>query len=325
MNSEYRSLSVFQLENTFEKENYSVEIFARDKSIFTIEKINNEQNINFDHDNDECISIGSRSGIFELEIEYFSNTSDGSITDRKTNTLDNNHIAWLRNILNKTPSISYLSLDTNFIQNCIYSNFIKDKFSPTQFHDPVVTILIPRLLILEIEHKYNRTKEGTPKVKQKEKRIAFNNMGEILRLIEDGARTTPKLNYSRIREFSSIAGGKFTDSFIRMETSDYVTPISANPPIFFFFYLMNAMAATAEGMDCLYFHVIDKIRKNLNISLLIYQCAIEFDECQISFNDTNTSKEFSVLAMWSGKTPFEWKRNIIKISEQFESSKTEQL
>lgn len=251
------------------------------------------------------------------EIEYLSNNPGNSIKNRKINTIKDDYYIWLSTILARSPNISYLSLDTNFIQNCLYSNFIKDKPDLVPSRNSAIRILIPRLLILEIEHKYNRqnTQNKQNDKQKKDKRIEFNNMGEVLRLIEDGATITPKLDYSLIREFSSIAGGHFTDSFIRMETSNYVNGISEEPPIFLTSDLMNAMTALAEGMDCLYFHVINKVRKNINISLLIYHSAIQYDECLYNLVEQNTTRKFKSLAMWNGKTPYEWKKNIMKVTE----------
>jgi hypothetical protein len=65
--------------------------------------------------------------------------------------------------------------------------------------DPM-TIALSRLGILEVEGMYNHKKE------EREKRIAFQSMGEILSMKKDGAKILAVSDLSLISSFTEQAG-----------------------------------------------------------------------------------------------------------------------
>jgi hypothetical protein len=181
-----------------------------------------------------------------------------------------------------------------------------------------MTIKLSRLGILEVESLYNRSKpsETAPrdeapqkdkdsytqneKRKAKERRIAFQSMGEILSMKNDGAEILPASDMSLIRSFSQEAGKGNADVLIRKEISnskpDYVGSkqisdgeLKTSNIAFLTCDLMNSLAAIAEDLNTIYFYRLEDSRLEDSRQLipifhdrlawLVFNTAIHFEEC----------------------------------------------
>lgn len=293
---------------------------------FDIRTNGNALNIEFENSNSDLVDILDRAGFFELDMEYLSPTSgDGRPAINKKKSPKENYVNWLKEAIRLSgPGFGYIVPDTNILYRCYYSNFLRNKVLEGRGslnHRPV---LIPRLLVMEVENKYNRASD--PK-KSKEKRIAFSSMAELQKIISDGGLFSSKIDYSLLREFTNIAGRGFADSWIRMEisqyhihhseaTSNFPSHTYFTPIVFLTCDLMNALAGTAEGLNCVYFHRSSNlINTNLDIASIVYHTAIQFGECSFSKSTTSESKMFVVKGIWDGKTPDDWKNDLIVIEE----------
>lgn len=296
-----------------------INIKNNEKSIFGISLKNGEIDIQFENRNVELIEILDRGGFFDLDLECIPPTShvDPSFSMKKTGVYDSGN--WLKRAISITGIGGYIVPDTNIMYRCYYSNFLKLILSEITGPYAVTRILIPRLLVLEIENKFNRSPE-----RSKEKRIAYNSMGELHKIISDGGLFSSKIDYSLLREFSNVAGKKFADSFIRMEISkyhidDYSSPSKysfQHPITFFTCDEMNAMAGSAEGLNCVYFYRSNRLRKkNLDIASIVYHTAIQFADCNFSIKTAKSEKYFEVKGIWEGKSPSDWKMDSIMINE----------
>jgi hypothetical protein len=195
---------------------------------------------------------------------------------------------------------------------------------------------IPRLVVIEIEHKYNTGKKkdvkNIPDARRpeydigKETRISFQTMKEILSIRKDGASILPNLNMSLLHSFTPLAGRGFADTWIRREISDYLSQINQqivpastlrSNVAFVTSDIMNALAATAEDISTFYVFRLQTEKREFNIfysSLpdLIFNTAIQFGECDFIVRIKGKNDKYKVVGMWSGKTVHDWQNeNII--------------
>jgi len=193
-----------------------------------------------------------RIGATELSI-----TNIWDKKTRKTNQ-DNWEDWFLSNFV--SPNLSkpiYLVPDTNFIMRRYASGLLRrmgeEKFKLLRFE-------IPNFVILEIEAKYNREKKKSEnkKCKSDERQAALMKKGEtliatkeLLFLIDKGAQNlSSDMDEKIFSQFAKTAGRGFADSFIRNEIR---TSFLTGTHVFLTCDLMNALAATAEGISTLYF------------------------------------------------------------------------
>jgi hypothetical protein len=151
---------------------------------------------------------------------------------------------------------------------------------------------------LEIEAIYNREKKKSEKVKceENERRDALVRKGEALIATKELIFLREKGAYilsSDIQEdiadkFAKIAGKGATDMFIRKEIRDNM--LTSGESLFLTCDLMNALAATAEGISAFYFSRSDSEIGSLSsehercmeqLSELIVDTAIIFNEITI--------------------------------------------
>jgi hypothetical protein len=301
-------------------------IIESDKSIFKILRSSEGFKINFDKNNPDLVKIADRAGLFELEMEYMSSSdSYNAKTINCKKSSDKDFTTWLKELSGR-GGIGYVVPDTNMVYRSYYSSYFRNKLPMRRSFEWYKIFLIPRLLVLEIENIYNRSSKDSGKKdyeeKRKEKRIAFNSMAEIHKMISDGATFSHKIDYSLLREFTKVAGQGFADAFIRMEISRYhigdvnSNPTRINPVIFLTCDLMNAMAGTAEGLNCIYIHRSNTIREDYNdLASLIYHSSIQFDECYFTVNRDQTIKKYRAQSMWSGKGVDDWKNDLVIVEQ----------
>jgi hypothetical protein len=161
---------------------------------------------------------------------------------------------------------------------------------------------IPRLAILEIEDKYNRAKE-----KECDRRLMIYALTEVQVLKALGAQISAgTLASSFLSDFRRAEGGKHADAFIRREIMDFQSPYRT---VFVTRDLMNAMAASAEGTDSLYFAMVVPEISTINASPeqlvdSVIETAITF--AGIEIYDASAKSSILLEGMWSGKTNIDW-------------------
>ena len=170
-----------------------------------------------------------RSRMYELEVEFNPASEAGiQIENRrlelpngtnipiKIRTSDPSFRTWFQQACGLLGTKVYLIPDTNVIRRMYYTNYLR----PILVGDTSrsMAIDISRLVVLEIESMYNRNKskknpppesalkkkdeyEESEKRRELEIRTAFQSMGEILSMKNDGARLLPKADMSLINIF----------------------------------------------------------------------------------------------------------------------------
>lgn len=269
--------------------------------------------------NDRLKSLLGKSGLFQLEIGFSPSSEQewkksGFVMASKIETI-NAYGHWMQELINAFGREVVLVPDTNFIKRQYYSNFFK-------FDQINCTIGIPRLVLLEIENKYN-TKQKSIKTQnpnleeaRKEVRESFSDMVEILKVKEGGGRVLPFPENRLIETFSNVVGKELSDAWIRRELYAYAENLRSRSTrkecIFLSSDLMNSMAANAEGLNTIYFYATDRIRyKRPLVSTLLYNTAVSYEYCSVYRN--NDIKICDLQGMWEGKSPLDWKNEIIKI------------
>ena len=264
-----------------------------------------------------------KDNIGSIEINALTDTPPKCRTD-------NNFSNWFERVSSTLGDDIHLILDTNFLRRHYYTNYLK-KAVPTDVATKY-TLMIPRLVILEIEGKYNRDpkkKLGKSCCPQdyhigKERRIAFETIKEVLGIKSNGGDVIPNVDISLIESFSRASGMDHADHWIRREVRDYMkihggirmhnTSIKVEKEIIFLTCdIMNALVAVAEGIPTIYFFRIKSntemtIGENsvskfvtlvINTAILLCEC-----ECTIIFNEIR--EEFRLVGMWSGKSMTDW-------------------
>jgi hypothetical protein len=242
----------------------------------------------------DVIEVIDRAGIFTIQVEFHPATKmDRDISHVPRNLVldlfgqtrtDSAFAKWFIDFCSLLGKEVFLLPDTNFIRRHYYSNVLK----PVLLGKGNISFKIPRLVMLEIENKYNKAgKEAHDKKKKvqkiserniqalmeeygkgKEKRVSLHAINEILSLQKHQAEILPNLDLPLLESFSRAAGSGFADVWIRRKISEYankqsalstrnkngkVITISKPGIIFMTCDIMNALAAAAEGLNTIYF------------------------------------------------------------------------
>lgn len=197
-------------------------------------------------------------------------------------------------------------LDTNMIMRHYVRNKLTPQLGAAELRG---RLKIPRLALLEIERIFNESKHDTPR-----RRLALLASREILFLRAIGSEFLPELKDHRLEAFSKISGEKFSDAWIRREAKEYWHMAAAgtvfrNPILFATCDLMNALAASAEGLAVLYFsrrEERDSYAYNdlAQVAELVMDLAVSLGSIKIG----NLAYE----GVWEGKTIWEWEEDSIR-------------
>jgi hypothetical protein len=160
-----------------------------------------------------------------------------------------------------------------------------------------------------LENKVTKTKENLNVINRqlKKKRISFLAMNEGYSMMNDAAQIMSKLTYPTL--FLQNEG--LPDSLIRMEIADNLQNDSPYNYIFMTSDFTNALAASAENLNTMYFHQTDSIRGEFadKIQNILYHTAIQFGECDVKMPDA----AIKLVGMWEGKNQSDWSDNILQI------------
>jgi hypothetical protein len=261
-----------------------------------------------------------RTGLRELDAQY-NPSSEAELSSRdfghviarsgekinKTTQLSSGDFGeWLMKVGMLEGKGVRLILDTNMIMR----HYVRNQLAPRLGTEALKGCLsIPRLALLEIERMFNESKHDTPK-----RRLALFAAREILFLRELSSEFLPELKDSRLEAFSKIAGEKFTDAWIRREAKEYwhrvaTGTIFRNPILFATCDLMNALAASAEGLAVLYFSRREEKDSYAysdvsQVAELIMDLAVSLGRIQIS--------DVAYQGVWEGKTIWEWEADCVR-------------
>jgi hypothetical protein len=241
--------------------------------------------------------------------------SDSVPLQRKSS--DNDWDTWFAFIREKLAYEVLLIPDTNFIIHHYYS-IMKARMKPaifTEFH-----FLIPRLVLLEIEAIYNRSHQDADRNKQK--RLSFNAMREVLHMRNDGVGLLPPLTPDIFDSFSKVAGGGFADPIIRMEVARYRDSLpqgakSSSTVIFLTRDLMSSMMATAENIHSMYMVRDDPMKYSMSYEQFtdfLIDIAIIFGSCKVKTETQGETQIQSFGGIWSGKTVDEWVNGTLNVN-----------
>lgn len=306
-----------------------------------------------DHEKSDLTEVLDKSGMFELEVEFNPSSEanvnikngkielqDGTYIPSKIRSSDLSFRRWFQQVCSLLGSMVHLIPDTNVSRRLYYTNYLRNIVIENASQ---MMIALSRLVILEIERKYNNNNpgEGEPPdtASQKEKdsypqrakeiRIAFQSMGEILSMKNDGAKVLPASEMSLIRSFPSEAGKRNADALIRREiinsrahlvgnTRTSEGNIKTSSIAFLTCDLMNSLAAIAEDLNTIYFYRLEGSRQPNHIghdrlSWLIFNTAIHFGECDVIIKGKENERRLKCKGIWSGKSVYDWQNNIILV------------
>jgi hypothetical protein len=255
----------------------------------------------------EVIEIIDRTGLYPPDVEFSSPNSEvNTMNHDSVRNLDlqktQDFVTWFDTISSSVGTHIFLILDTNVIRRHYYSNFLLDILSRSRLKN-TLRILIPRLVILEIENKYNRSsgedeeksvrKEEKEKKKQnedphleiyteymkgKERRLGLSSIKEVISIKKNAGVTNPKISSSLLEPFSRASGSKFADHWIRKEIQEFMSTlhgvekrndqgevfIEKSNGILLTCDIMNSLAAVSENINT--FYILRRETPELRIS-----------------------------------------------------------
>jgi len=300
----------------------------------------------------DIIEAIDRTGLYPLEFEFNSQGTgvyEGIHDNVKTLETPyklkiNNFVAWFDGICSSLGNKIYLVPDTNFLRRHYYNNFLREVLS----HSKLIyatRIVIPRLCILEIENKYNRSSTSKPGKKKdelpepfieynvgKERRLGLSSIKEVISIKKNGGGTNPSIDNSLIESFSRASGEKYADHWIRREILEFISSVTdrltrddqgetvteKSGIIFLTCDIMNSLVAVSENINTLYIlrREPDKlyVPSSKDFTNLVYNTAIQFGECTCHIKYFQDEK-FRIIGMWEGKTTYDWLTDRLLIDE----------
>jgi len=194
--------------------NFEVKVSYRGTELFRFEEMHKHFLLSPQGDRKyDLRELMDRSGMYDLEIEFNpASETHIEINNRwielygqgKTNmpskirSSDPSFKRWFHNVCSMLGTKVHLIPDTNIIRRLYYTNYLKHMVIKDPTH---LTVAIPRLVVLEVESKYNNNKQSEKKPptaqnkkapflenekrKARERIIAFQSMGEILSMKND--------------------------------------------------------------------------------------------------------------------------------------------
>lgn len=301
----------------------SIFVSQYQNQLFLIDPLSNT--IEFEIDNLELITLFDKSGLCDVEIEF---SPTYNLTQNQNSFLINNESiskkvgtfidfnGWLEKLFKAFGGYVVLIPDTNIIKRKYFSNFIK-KIN-TEYR-----IIIPRLVILEIEYQYNRNKKDNKKensnseINRKNIRDAYSDMVEVLNIKKNHDDILPLTDKFLIDSFSRASGNDFPDAWIRMEIEKYhINLLNQGHKNHILIYLtsdlMNSLSSIAENLNVLYFYRREKVNYDVNkIPLLLYNTAVHFEKCHFNIGNKN----YEITGTWQGKSSEDWRDSKVRFKE----------
>jgi len=267
------------------------------------------------------------AGLYDLQI---------SLTDQKQNISSRitTRDTTFKDEFKKIMAERTLVLDTNAMINRSISSlefFAQNNISENS------TIMIPRLVVLEMERIANSSSQQSNKQQKREVMMAY---AELTMFKKNGATFLPELPRETLNDFTRISGGMSTDSWIRREIKDvaFQELTETNPQKFTLVTsdLINALSADAEDLPTIYISklpysdILTNILRKQVIRFLL-MLSVMFEEITLKIN----LKPFIFRGIWEGKTTSDWISDVISyvnlptlaktISQDFDNVQTEEI
>ncbi|MEM2129058.1 MAG: hypothetical protein QXZ70_00515 [Candidatus Bathyarchaeia archaeon] len=280
------------------------------------------------------IDTFDRCGIVDLKCEYYPfRLTSGQGVKYDSMALPN-FGEWFQKT---TENKQEIFIDTNMIIYRTLSRVLFNRVS--DFKEIARKIRIPRLVLLELEAKYNRAKEDFSKsteniraletrkdseaqrsAKQKaqrgqeqhgrEVRLMISAQIEVQLLRSLGAQTVfLPLSPELLAAYYTHAGRGFTDPFIRKEILDSTGGGQPFLAVFLTRDLMNALTACAENLDTFYFSHASSDRASYKVDVkqvadVMIEAAIAFEEIRLC--GLIPRKTAILKGMWETKSNVDW-------------------
>ena len=209
--------------------------------------------------------------------------------------------------------------DTNVLRRRYFTNFFHSMLNNTY-----ARTLIPRLAILENENKYNRNVGKNVYEPEREVRLALYTMTEIANVQDWDNGILPLTDQELIVQYTSKSGSGYADAWLRREVLEYITKREnrgkPDRHVFMTCDRMNAMCASAEGLDTLFISRNEENKFGIgmghytNLSELIIETAITIGHCDcIIKSSKGQGKKISFSSWWAQKSLKEWQDRSIMI------------
>lgn len=332
------------LQPDFRKITFEIEIIYKEDCLFRFQKsgilsVMPSSSLGLD-----ITEVADMSGIYDLQVEFStgskSKTQNGSTKyEDKSKTSQRGFSKWFTDVCSSLGNRIYLIPDTNFIRRLYHSNYLREILSSRSD----ISMMIPRLGIIEIENKYNRNTPNLNKpqdeskiekynqagmTRAKERRIAFQTISEILSIKNNGGGILPITDLSLLQSFVPVSGQGYADAWIRREVAassnqlvqyKEVKPneIQQTNTVFLTCDLMNALAAVAEDLNMIYFYRLDEDTIGLGsdpyevLAKLVINTAVHFGECILLLNGDIKQERNKVVGTWKGKSMDDWYNNFV--------------
>lgn len=304
------------------------------EKLFTFRYPNNDLEVVSSKYFKTLVDTFDRCGIVDLKCEYYPSRLTSGQGVKYDSMANPDFGEWFRRT---TENKQDIFIDTNMI---IYRTVSKVLFNRlSDFKEIARKIRIPRLVLLEIEAKYNRAKADFLKLREKMRDLETNKGGKALgpmkeklqkRLEEHGREITlmisaqievqllksfgaqtvfSPLSSELLAAYYAHAGKGFADPFIRKEILD---SIGGGHPVLAVFLtrdLMNALSSCAENMDTFYFSHASSSQSSYHMNLnqvadVMMEAATTFEE--ISLCGLISRKTANLRGMWEAKSNVDW-------------------
>ena len=319
----------------WESSNFTIDVSCRQAPLFRFDNKESKFLLICDESSrQDMIEVMDKSGVFDLEFTFYPNKAgivlehekivkNSSATrqgiDARKSTRDAGWVPWFNDIFRLLAEEVHVIPDTNVLMRHYYSNYLSHLRSHT-YPNLQVFFKISRLSIIEIENRYNR--EG--KNSDRDRRIAFHTAKEILALQREPNSTLPEADIDLLTSFGTAVGKKFADAWVRKEVTSYVRHLRENrgqedkfkAVVFVTCDLMNALAASAEGLNTLYISRLSQMSDTLadgnaldaysTLAKLLLCTAIQFGECDCVIKAKKSARELTLAGMWPGKNISDW-------------------
>lgn len=279
-----------------------------------------------DEDRRSIIDSLRMTGLLDLVYTYSESQKPFATEPTRKRTLSSDFQKWFQGITKGRTLVP----DTNSILNHTFSSLA------LVFGDDIlkdIHVLIPRLVILEMERQANSKPNidcNNPKSEKeclhcRKKRWVMLGYQEIMFLKNMQAGMFPDLDAEILARFTQISAELTADSWIRKEIKDYAknvikrkteiggSRLAGDIPKFLMVSsdFVNSLSAVAENIDSIYItKMIDSPTRMANLKhiakFLIYLSVLE-EQIQVDIGST----QYEIKGFWQGKTTFDLLNNRI--------------
>lgn len=289
----------------------------------------NEYKITIDATDKDCSNVTDSlrmTGLLDLVYTYSESQKPFATEPTMKRTLSGDFQKWFQGITKDRTLVP----DTNSILNHTFSSLVR-VFGDDILKD--VNVLIPRLVILEMERLANSKPSidcNNPKSDKeclhcrKKRRVMFGYQ-EIMFLKNMQARMFPDLDSEILARFTQISSDLTADSWIRKEIKDYTknvikrklevggSGLAGSKPNFLMVTsdFVNSLSAVAEDIDSIYITKMigspTRMANLLQVAKFLINLSVLSGQIQVDVSST----QYEIRGFWQGKTTYDLLNNRI--------------